>query len=147
MKAFTRAMVLVVLSIVALFVFWWNDPPPSISYVRIAVTPVVEPGERFIVKNRVHRNKSCYTKLLRRMIDGAGKVTEYERDWAKRQIGWEDVDTDVRVPEDATPGKAQWKATVIWFCNPLQKYWPQEQEQEAIEFFIVPKGAKQRSAQ
>lgn len=129
-------VVLAIIGIVCLV--WYNEPAPSVSYERRVLTSDVAPGQMFKITNRVHRTKSCYTKIHREIVDNAGRIMEFERDWTKRETGWDRVEFEAEIPADVAIGPARLEVVVWWYCNPIQKRWPSSEAQETIRFNIVP---------
>lgn len=137
-----QVLIATIIAGTGLYLYWINEPAPSVSYERRVLTPIVEPGGSLVIKNRVHRTKSCYTKVHRDVVDVTGRVASFERDWALRPVGWDSIDYEVKIPDDMTPGAAKLKVTVFWYCNPLQRWWPSSEDQEVVDFDIVPKGSR-----
>ena len=102
------------------------------------MTPHVEPGGKFRLSVKVYWTKSCYSKLYRDLIDGAGKLTPYEREVRPNEKGLRQFTVDATIPIDATPGHAAWKVRTEWFCNPIQRRWPLVDVLDPVEFEIVP---------
>ncbi len=121
-------------------VVWQNEQPPSAFYERTVLTPEVEPGQIFKVKIKVYWTKTCYSKLYRNIIDGAGKLTPYEREVRENKEGRREFVVESLIPYDATPGDATWEVTTDWYCNPWQNYFPKRVILEPLQFKIIPMG-------
>jgi len=136
---YTFAVVMVTVSAV---VGYWAivDRQPAAESISEIVTPVVSPGDTFTVKYNVRWNTACQVTGYRFVIDASGQQYTIAPDqrWVSPQDTPE-FSINIPIPLSAVSGNAEYRATIIYRCNPFQWAFPLERTIPAKKFTIAPR--------
>lgn len=104
--------------------YWALDPrvPIEITEARV-MTPAVHPGDFFEIEYRAKRTMVCEGYSLRVILDGKNVphvIGLYPS--IGGQLSDDPVRVRIKVPDEAAPGGARYRATVSYECNPWQRW-------------------------
>ncbi|GJD59841.1 hypothetical protein [Methylobacterium dankookense] len=132
----------------ALLIAWWAADralPVRVHYSWLA-TENVTPGSYLHIRQEVEYVRDCRAHVDRVVYDSHThryfpEDIDYER--PPQGLGTHVITFKIWVPEDFQPGPAFYRATPLYACNMLQRYyWPITRPDTVIEFDIVPKGVE-----
>lgn len=132
----------------ALLIAWWASDralPVRVHYSWLA-TENVTPGSYLHIRQEVEYVRDCRAHVDRVVYDSHThryfpEDIDYER--PPQGLGTHVITFKIWVPEDFQPGPAFYRATPLYSCNLLQRYyWPITRPDTVIEFDIVAKGAE-----
>ena len=118
-----------------LLVYWYNEPAPVVYSVRKVLTPVVPPGGELQIRISADFAKKCDATVYRSIVDSSGIEADYAPEPRPTKT---DYTIKITIPLGAAPGPAFYSARVVWNCNFVQKWFPQEVIQRNINFNIAP---------
>lgn len=119
--------------------YWWIlDRQPAASSISEIVSPTVKQGGLFQIRYKVVWNSSCTITAFRYVIDNMRVEWPISSDTRRVQEGPAEFTINIPIPLAAAPGKAQYKATLLYECNPVQRFFPLEQVIQTREFEIMP---------
>lgn len=113
----------------------YNEPPPIIYNKRDVLTREVPPGGTLRIEISADVSSKCTAKVFRTIIDGNG--VPFDLGEGRRNIQTNYI-VEVPIPLGAAPGMSYYSARVLWSCNIVQKWFPQEIQQRALPFLIEP---------
>jgi hypothetical protein len=119
----------------ALFIYLYNEQPPIVYSQRKVLTPTVAPGDTLRIRISADVNKRCDATVYRTIVDSVGKPTEFVGEPRPHKT---DYIVEIKVPRGAEPGPAYYSARLLWVCNVVQQWFPQEVIQRQIDFNIAP---------
>jgi hypothetical protein len=112
---------------------------PTVTYDARAITPVVSPGGELRVAYKMFRRRSCETNVDRFIFDSEN-VRHVLSDLsfnAGLPIGQDSYTVPVKVPDIAKKGRAVYRVTSSYVCNPIQRLWPIVGPAREIQFEIA----------
>lgn len=127
--------------IVGVPILYWAvlDNQPAAESVAEVVTAQVKQGGLFQIHYNVRWARSCRLQGYRFIIDSMGVMHTITPDDRWVNEGRDEFTISVPVPLAAVPGPATYKATLIYECNPWQRWIsPLQRETVARAFTIVP---------
>jgi len=135
---------IVCLSLAAVAILAFDNEPANEITKIVYFTPAVKPGGTLTVIRNIVRRRSCETVAYRTIRDGAGALHLYDPrhviiNAPASKIGLSDTLTsDMLIPRSANPGEAEWRVTLEWKCNWVQKWfdWPIVVMRPPIKFMI-----------
>ncbi|QDI79217.1 hypothetical protein E8E01_01635 [Methylorubrum populi] len=108
----------------------------------IVLTPIVKPGGRLCIRQKVEYLRDCRGNVDRALFDAHThrvilSPVKYER--PPQGLGLRIITTCFVVPDEFEPGDGEYHAAPEYACNPLQRhYWPITRAQNVVRFQIVP---------
>ncbi|WHQ70045.1 hypothetical protein [Methylorubrum extorquens] len=116
--------------------------PVEVSETTV-LTPVVKPGGKLVIRQRLVYMRNCSAYVDRALFDAHTHrailpPVRYER--PPQGLGQRTITFSVTVPEEFEPGEGQYHAAPEYACNPLQRhYWPITRAQNVVRFQIERK--------
>lgn len=131
------AFYIVTMTFVALLLAWHFDGDPREIAVRTVLTPIVEQGGVISVKVVATMDQRCLVTIERAVIDSERTLRLAEPVESVREPGTSELIVRAIVPSASKPGPADYRVTMNWQCNPLQKIWPRVEQLPDLSFEIV----------
>lgn len=135
-----RISALLTVTVAVVFSYWAIiDRNPSNGGRGEVLTHEVYPGGEFSIRYNVQWNSTCRITGYRFIIDSAGQQYTVAPD--TRFISPSDAPEftiSIPIPSSAQPGRASYRATLFYECNPLQRLFPLERQVEDRVFNILP---------
>jgi len=107
------------------------------------LTPVVRPGGKLVIRQRLDYLRNCSAYVDRALFDAHTHrvilpAVRYER--PPQGLGERTITFTVTVPEEFGPGVGEYHAAPEYHCNPVQRhYWPITRAQNVVRFRIERK--------
>lgn len=104
-----------------LFLFSLYESGPIERYSRSVFPTDVKGGDVITITSTVIRSKQCSSTVYRQFIDAEGRQVDYApTQGVALDIGTEQFETRLVVPEGMSPGRMTYRVRVTFECNPVQ---------------------------
>lgn len=131
-----------IISSVSWFFILYNEPAPTPDLRRRILTPIVRAGDDIKIQNSFIQSNKCFGRFYRSIYDSSGTLIwtqeeprppETNGDGRKRS-----VIRAISIPKSAAPGPAEYKLTIEWTCNIVQRINPHLIQLPTFYFEILP---------
>ncbi|WP_062114101.1 hypothetical protein [Aureimonas sp. AU40] len=131
---------LLIAPVFGISIYWaWFDTKPVVESEAEISTPVVRQGEDFSIRYRVTWARSCQLTGHRFVVDQKGQIYTVESDTRYIHQGPDEFTITVPIPLAAAPGPARYRATLLYECNPWQRFInPLSRQVQERDFEIIP---------
>lgn len=142
MKYFKKIFILTLqclwfIAIALPIMLYLERPPTTIGGKREILNPdrKVAPGGVLMLHITAPLSKYCPGEVVRIITDSTGREYPFAKEPRPNR---DDYNVEVVIPLGVYPGKAEYWAKRYWQCNWVQKFFPREDEQDKLEFEIIP---------
>lgn len=114
---------------------------PVVVHETRVLTPRLRPGEFLLIRQQVEYLRNCRAHVDRVVYDDHTHRDfppdiDYER--PPQGIGRHTITFRIRIPEDFVQGRGYYRATPVYACNFVQRYyWPITREDTVVSFEII----------
>lgn len=120
--------------------FFISDRKLPVEVQTEVLTPVVRPGGRLILRQRINYLRDCAAHVDRAVYDDhthRAILSDIDYERPLRGLGAFTVTFAVDIPADFDPGDAQYRANPVYFCNFVHRYyWPITRDDTVVKFRI-----------
>lgn len=113
----------------------YNEPPPLLFTRRVVLTKQVPPGGTLKIEVSSDVSNRCGATIFRRIVDGKGISFNVGAATIANRTNYI---TEIPVPLGAASGESYYSANILWRCNIVQNWFPQEIQQRNLPFKIIP---------
>lgn len=136
-------LALVAVAMAALLGYWVSDRTAPVENLRVEIIHPVHVGRQMRLKNTFSRKRVCHLRLQQSLVDSTGlRMTAPVEEFvvAPGVVGEDQFMLVFRVPEEAAPGPATYRAVRAYYCNPLHNFldWPIIVPMAVVNFPLLP---------
>jgi hypothetical protein len=120
--------------------YLWLAEAPVVVAERVVVTPIVVPGDRVIIRNRILVKADCDIFVKRTLVDAIGVAHQLVLDNGtplQLEPGPSIYTVSFIVPKQVATGKSYYHTEITWSCNTLQELFPTTYSLEPLEITVT----------